>query len=110
MDWTFQDPREVIPWMFLKLTPRSQDGKVIIVVKGLCAPEAPAGPYQESWRLVPSDKIPEGRYGVEAFFFDNTRLAWGTKSGQRDVPKSLLAPAVPLGELNVTAGKIPARK
>jgi hypothetical protein len=59
---------------------------------------------------VPSDKIPEGRYGLEAFFFDNTRLAWGTKSGQRDVPKSLLAPAVPLGELNVTAGKIPARK
>ncbi|MDP9003225.1 MAG: DUF2079 domain-containing protein [Verrucomicrobiota bacterium] len=110
MNWTFQDPREVIPWMFLKLTPHTQNGPVIIVAKGLCAPEAPPGPYQESWRLVPSDKIPAGSYGVEALFFDNTKLAWGTRSGQRDVPKSLLAPAIPLGELNVTAGTKPARR
>jgi len=110
MNWTLQDPREVIPWMILKLTPRDRDLTVITIVKGLCAPEAPAGPFQESWHLGASDQIPDGRYGVEAFFVDNTKRAWAAKSGQRDVPKSLLAPAISLGELNVTAGKISTRK
>jgi hypothetical protein len=108
LKWTFQDPRDVFPWMFLKLTPRSE-GKVIIISKGLCAPEATAGPYQESWHLT-SGQIPEGRYGVEAYFVDNAKRAWAARSAQRDIQPPWLAPAVPLGDLNVTAGKDPSRK
>lgn len=108
-NWNFQDPRDVFPWMLLKLTPRSQ-GNVIMVTRGLCAPEAMSGPYQESWHITPSERIPEGDYGVEAFFVDNTKRVWTAKSGQRDAQTPLLAPAVPLGDLNVTARKSPSRK
>jgi uncharacterized membrane protein len=108
MNWTFQDPRDVFPWMFLKLTPREQ-GKVIIIPKGLCAPEATAGPYQESWHLS-SGRIPKGHYAVEAFFVDHAKQVWAAKSAQRDAQTPLLAPAIPLGDLNVTAQKDPSRK
>ncbi|HMG03924.1 MAG TPA: DUF2079 domain-containing protein [Chthoniobacterales bacterium] len=105
-NWTFQDSREVIPWMFLKLTPRSHE-IAIVVTKGLCAPEAVDGSYQESWHITPSERIPQGDYAVEAFFVDNSSRVWAAKSGQRDAPAPLLAPPVPLGELKVTG---PARK
>jgi uncharacterized membrane protein len=99
MNWLFQDPRDVFPWMFLKLTSREQ-GKVIIITKGLCAPEAKAGPHQEIWWIT-SAHIPEGRYGVEALFVDNAKRVWGAQSGQHDAQTPLLAPAIPLGDLNV---------
>ncbi|HEX8491185.1 MAG TPA: DUF2079 domain-containing protein, partial [Chthoniobacterales bacterium] len=35
MNWKFEDPRDVFPWMFLKLTSHG-DKKVIIISKGLC--------------------------------------------------------------------------
>jgi len=108
LKWTFQDPRDVFPWMFLKLTPRAE-GKVIFVPKGLCAPEVKAGPYQESWRLT-SAEIPEGRYSVEAYFVDNAKRAWAGKSAQPHTQTPLLVPAVSLGDLNVTAGKDRSRK
>jgi uncharacterized membrane protein len=103
MDWMFQPPRDVFPWMFLKLTPREQ-GQVIIVAKGLCAPEATAGRFQETWRLT-AGKIPEGNYTAEALFVDNAKRIWAAKTTQRDVPTTLLGPAVPLGDLRVTAQK-----
>jgi uncharacterized membrane protein len=106
MNWAFEDPRDVFPWMFLKLTPRSQ-GHAILISKGLSAPEATSGPYQESWHITPSERIPEGDYEVEAFFVDNAKRVWAAKSGQRDTPTPLLAPAIPLGALKVTAGKNP---
>jgi hypothetical protein len=104
MSWTFPDQRDVFPWMFLKLTPRTR-GHAIIISKGLCAPEAASGSYQESWNLTPSERIPEGDYGVEALFVDNTRRSWAAKSGQRDAQTSLLVPALPLGDLKVTVRK-----
>jgi uncharacterized membrane protein len=106
MNWTFEDPRDVFPWMFLKLTPRNQ-GHAVLISKGLSAPEATSGPYQESWHITPSDRIPEGDYEVDAFFVDNTKRVWAAKSGQRDAQTPLLAPAIPLGALKVTAGKNP---
>jgi uncharacterized membrane protein len=106
MSWIFQDPRDVFPWLFLKLTSRSQ-GHAIIISRGLSAPEATSGPYQESWHITPSERIPEGDYGVEAFFVDNTKRVWAAKSDQRDAPSPLLAPAIPLGALKVTAGRNP---
>jgi hypothetical protein len=103
VNWTFQAPRDVFPWLFLKLTPRYQ-GKVILISKGLCAPEVTAGTYQESWRVT-SRRIPEGRYAIEALFVDNAKRIWASRSGQQDAHTSLLSPAIPLGELNVTARK-----
>jgi hypothetical protein len=77
---------------------------VILISKGLCAPEATAGVHQESWRLTPR-QIPEGRYAIEALFVDNAKRIWAARSGQQDAQTPLLAPAIPLGELNVTARK-----
>ena len=108
MTWIFQEPRDVFPWMFLRLTSREQ-GKVIIIPKGLCAPEATAGSHQESWRLT-SGPIPEGRYGVEALFVDNAKRVWAVGSGPHNAQSLLLVPAIPLGDLIVTARKDPSPK
>jgi uncharacterized membrane protein len=103
LSWTFQEPRDVFPWMFLKLTPRDQ-GQVILIPKGLCAPEATAGTHQESWRIT-ARHIPEGRYAIEALFVDNAKRVWAAGSGQHVAQTPLLAPAIPLGELQVAPRK-----
>jgi hypothetical protein len=104
MSWIFQEPRDVFPWMFLKLTP-CDHRKGITISRGLCAPEATNGPYQENWRITPSGQIPAGDYGVEAFFVDNAARVWAAKSGQADAQALLLSPPVPLGEIRVAPGK-----
>jgi uncharacterized membrane protein len=103
MSWTIQEPREVFPWMFLKLTPRANRTEIIIS-RGLCAPEATNGPYQENWHITPSRQIPEGDYGVEVVFVDNATRVWAAKSGRPDAPAALLSLPVPLGELRVAPG------
>jgi hypothetical protein len=103
LNWTFQGARDVFPWMFLKLTPRDQ-GEVIFISKGLCAPEATAGAHQEGWRIT-ARQIPEGRYAIEALFVDNTKRVWAAGSGQHGAQTPLLAPAIPLGELQVAPRK-----
>ena len=105
MSWVFQDSRDVFPWMFLKFTPRGK-GDIIIVPRGLCAPEATAGPYAESWRIT-EGRIPEGHYGIEALFVDNTKRVWAAQSAPSDTQTPLLAPAISLGDLNVVAPKQP---
>jgi uncharacterized membrane protein len=100
MTWTIQESREVFPWMFLKLTPRDRRNGIIIP-RGLCAPEATNGPYQESWWITRSRQIPEGDYGVEVCFVDNTKRVWAAKSGPPDAQVPLLSPPIPLGELRV---------
>jgi uncharacterized membrane protein len=104
MSWDFQEPREVFLWMFLKLTPRDHRN-TIIISRGLCAPEATSGPYQETWHISASERIPEGDYGVEALFVDNAKRVWAAKSGQPDAQATLLSPPVLLGELKVTSGR-----
>ena len=104
MSWNFQEPREVFPWMFLKLTPRDHRNEIIIS-RGLCAPEATNGSYQENWRITPSERIPEGDYGVEAFFVDNAKRVWAAKSGQPDAHSHVAFSPVPLGELQSRAWK-----
>jgi uncharacterized membrane protein len=104
MSWNFQEPREVFPWMFLKLTPHDHQ-KEVIISRGLCAPEATQGPYQESWRITLSKQISEGDYGVEVFFVDNAKRAWAAKPGQSDAKAPLLSPLVSLGELKVAPGR-----
>jgi uncharacterized membrane protein len=103
MIWNFQEPRESFPWMFLKLTPRDH-GNGIIISRGLCAPEAINGPYQENWRITPSRQIPEGDYEAEVLFVDNARRVWAAKSHRPNTLAPLLSPPVPLGELRVAPG------
>jgi Predicted membrane protein (DUF2079) len=102
LSWNFQEPREVFPWMFLKLSPRDHRSGIIIS-RGLCAPEATNGLYQEKWRITPSEQIPEGSYGVEVYFVDNAKRVWAAKSSQPDA-QTMLSPPVPLGELRVAPG------
>jgi hypothetical protein len=104
MSWTFREPREVFPWMFLRLTPRDHRNGIIIA-RGLCAPEATVGPYQENWRITRSKQIPEGDYGVDVCFVDNTKRVWAAKSGPPDAEVALLSPPIPLGELRVAPEK-----
>jgi uncharacterized membrane protein len=104
--WTFKDPRDVIPWMLLKLTPRGGQA-AILVTRGLCAPEIMGGSHQESWHITPSGQIPQGNYGVEAFFVDYTKRTWASRSDQWDPSTPLLAPPIPLGDLRVI---VPLRK
>ena len=104
MRWNFREPREVFPWMFLKLTPRDH-GNGIVISRGLCAPEVTNGPHQENWRITPSKRIPKGNYSVEVFFVDNSKRVWAGKSGQSDPLGALLSPPISLGELRVTAEK-----
>jgi uncharacterized membrane protein len=104
MSWTFREPREVFPWMFLRLTPRDHRNGIIIA-RGLCAPEATDGPYQENWRITRPKQIPEGDYGVDVCFVDNTKRIWAAKSGPPDEEVALLSPPIPLGELRVAPEK-----
>ena len=104
MSWTFQESRKVFPWMFLKLKSRDRQSEIILS-RGLCAPEATSGPYLESWHITSSDRIPEGDYGVEAFFVDNAKRVSAAKPNQRDVLAPLLSPPISLGELRVASGK-----
>jgi hypothetical protein len=103
LNWTFQEPRDVFPWMFLRLT-RRDHGEVFLISKGLCAPEITAGAHQESWRIT-SSRVPEGRYAIEALFVDNTKRIWATRSGQPGAQPPLLIPAIPLGDLHVIGRK-----
>lgn len=104
MSWIFQEPREVFPWMFLKLIPRGHRNGPIIS-RGLCAPEATSGPYQETWRITPSRQIPEGDYAVEVCFIDNAKRVWAERSGQPEPQVALLSPPISLGELRVVPEK-----
>jgi len=104
MNWNFQEPREVFPWMFLKLAPRDHRNGIVFS-RGLCAPEVTTGPHQETWRITPSKKIPEGDYRIEVFFVDNTKRVWAGKSGQPETQAALLSPPVSLGDLRVAPRK-----
>jgi len=100
MSWTIQEPREIFPWMFLRLTPRDHRN-TIVISRGLCAPEATNGLYQENWRITPSRQIPEGDYAVEVCFVDNAKRVWTAKSGPSDAQVPLLSPPISLGPLRV---------
>jgi len=97
--WKFRMPREVFPWLFLKLTPRAP-GNPVVLSRGLCSPESRDPLTTETWRITPSPRIPPGQYMAEALFVDNSKRLWLERSGTSQ--SVLLTPApIPLGELTV---------
>ncbi|MEN3370365.1 MAG: hypothetical protein V7609_2508 [Verrucomicrobiota bacterium] len=98
--WLFQQPRDVFPWMFLKLTPRGGSAPVLLS-RGLCAIEVADGRSDEKWRINRSARIPPGDYSVEAIFVDNSKRLWAAQPGLRAPQTTLLCAPVPLGDLNV---------
>jgi hypothetical protein len=106
--WKFRTPREVFPWLFLKLTPRSP-GKPVILSRGLCSPESSGPVTTETWRITPTQRIAPGQYTVEGFFVDNSRRLWLDKAGKSDQSSLLTASPVSLGELTVATTASSAR-
>jgi hypothetical protein len=106
--WKFRTPRDVFPWLFLKLTPR-RPGKPVILSRGLCSPESSGPVTTEIWRITPTGRIAPGQYTVEGFFVDNSRRLWLDKAGKSDQPSLLTATPVSLGELTVTTIESSAR-
>jgi len=106
--WKFRTPREVFPWLFLKLTPR-KPGKPVIFSRGLCSPESSGPVTTETWRITPTRRVAPGQYMVEGFFVDNSRRLWLDKAGKSDQSSLLTASPVSLGELTVTTVESSAR-
>jgi hypothetical protein len=106
MNWNFPRERDVFPWMFLKLV-REGNPASVTFVKGLCAPEAGAGSYQEKWRFTCFDRLATGDYVMEAIFVDNSRRAWSQARGQADPEGTTLSNPIPLGHLKVSGTKLP---
>lgn len=104
--WKFRMPREVFPWLFLKLTPCAA-GKPVVLSRGLCSPESRGPVTFEIWRITPSQHVPPGQYTAEALFVDNSKRLWLERSGMSQ--SVLLTPApIPLGELTVRGSAAPA--
>jgi uncharacterized membrane protein len=100
--WKFRMPREVFPWLFLKLTPHAP-GNPVVLSRGLCSPESRDPVTAETWRITASPRIPPGQYTAEALFVDNSKRLWLERSGTSQ--SVLLTPApIPLGELTVPGG------
>ena len=102
MNWKFQSKRDVFPWMFLRLARHGYDGHAVLT-KGLCAPEANSGLYQEMWRISSMNGLAAGDYSVEAIFVDNSRLAWAKHVDPSNQQPTLLSDPVPLGNIRIIA-------
>lgn len=100
LQWFFDGEREVFPWMELHLTPIA-GGPPVHLTRGLCAPEAPPGRFDETWSFTSSNRLPPGDYSVEALFFDNSKRAWSKMAGHPTT--QMLCPALPVGLLKVNS-------
>jgi hypothetical protein len=88
--------------MFLRLT-SSDHRKQVIIPRGLCAPEATEGLYEEKWRISQSTRIADGDYDIEAVFVDNTRRAWANLASG-DSGTAVLSSPIFLGKIKVASG------
>jgi hypothetical protein len=100
LEWDFQSERQVIPWMVLRLTRRG-DNYSRTITKGLCAPQANTGPYEEIWHVTAHD-LPAGNYSADAVFYDNTRRAWAEAMDQQGQRVPLAMPPTRLGDIKVS--------
>lgn len=98
LQWLFDGERDFFPWMELVCSP-ADGGQAIRLTRGLSAPEAQTGIFNETWRFTPFPNLPAGDYSVEVVFFDNAKRAWSQMSSRRPAPP--LCPPLPLGRLAV---------
>jgi uncharacterized membrane protein len=98
--WDFSKGRAVFPWMFLQVKRRS-DNKQFVIVRGLCAPEAPAGGHEDTWRITALDDLPAGDYSLEALFVDNTKRAWQAAAGTGHPQRVMLCSPISLGHIKI---------
>lgn len=100
--WSFQRPREVFPWMLVRLSPTG-GGNVLTTHRGLCAIERTAGIVEEKWRITAPSGIPAGEYDVEAVFVDYPKWLWASKSVNQARPSPEILGRISLGRLKVLA-------
>ena len=53
----------------------------MMITRGLCAPEARAGLYEETWHVTSPDRLPTGNYSAEALFVDYPNETWFEEEG-----------------------------
>jgi uncharacterized membrane protein len=99
MNWSFDDQREMFPWMVLRLTPQG-GGRAFTISHGLCSPEKSGGEHVENWRVIPRSNIPEGNYNADAVFVDYPRILWQEKP-RTSLQSSAPAARVSLGQIRV---------
>jgi uncharacterized membrane protein len=76
--WSFHEPRQVFPWMFIRLAP-TEGGNVVTIHHGLCAIERNGGVAEEKWRITAPLGIRPGEYDAEAIFVDYPKLLWASE-------------------------------
>jgi uncharacterized membrane protein len=92
MRWSFDEPRTVFPWLDLRCA--RPGAPPIVLTRGLCAPEANAGFYEELWEISSNSALPAGDYSLEAVFTDKAKALRGGAAAD-------LAQPIPLGSLRV---------
>jgi hypothetical protein len=100
LTWNFAADRKVFPWLVLSFTREGSNARVL-VPKGLCAPEARIGVYQEVWHIALAARLAPGDYSLEALFFDNSKKAWAEFTGTQQQESPLLTSPVTLGSIRV---------
>ena len=98
--WSFQEPRQVFPWMFVRLSPR-EGGNVVTVHRGLCAIERTGRVAEEKWLITATLGIPPGEYDAEAVFVDYPKLLWTSKSADQTHSSVEILGRISLGRLKV---------
>ena len=101
MFWDFQGRRAVFPWLVLALV-SEQTGERMMITRGLCAPEARAGLYEETWHVTSPDRLPTGNYSAEALFSDYPNETWSRKKDGNGSPRAILSRPVPIGSVKAT--------
>jgi len=101
MSWDFQGRRAVFPWLVLALV-SEQTGERMMITRGLCAPEARAGLYEETWHVTSPDRLPTGNYSAEALFSDYPNEIWSGKKDSNGSPRAILSRRVPIGSVKAT--------
>lgn len=99
--WGFGPGRTVFPWFELHAT-NVVTGARQVFQRGLCAPEAGEGVYNDRWRSRRISELPVGTYTLEGRFFDETKRAWAASHANEKTAASFIQ-AMPIGTLRVAA-------
>lgn len=99
LDWSLQAERTTFPWLDVIFT--DSGGQRHAVTKGLCAVQVRAGPYRETWQVMPGEHLRPGTYNVEAHFFDNPKRVWARVGAGAPDSAALLSPPLPLGRITI---------